>query len=151
MESEHREETNHESSQASSEQPATAAPEAAAEPGPAEPGAAEPGAGEPGAAEPGAAMGRQIEALREGAQFVVGTPGRVMDHLRRGTLRLGQVQVLVLDEADEMLSMGFLEDILTIIAALPKERQTLLFSATVPDEIQRIATRHMRDPQKIEL
>src|SRR5215472_10403220 len=99
----------------------------------------------------GAPMGRQIEALRAGAQLVVGTPGRLMDHLRRGTLKLDRVRILVLDEADEMLSMGFLEDILTILAALPKERQTLLFSATVPEEIQRIASRHMRDPQKIVL
>src|SRR5262249_17774143 len=89
--------------------------------------------------------------LKAGAQFVVGTPGRVMDHLRRGTLKLDQVRVLVLDEADEMLSMGFLEDILFILAALPRERQTLLFSATVPEAIQRIAARHMREPQKIVL
>jgi ATP-dependent RNA helicase DeaD len=99
----------------------------------------------------GAPMGRQIEALKEGAHFVVGTPGRVMDHIRRGTLRLSELKVLVLDEADEMLSMGFLPDILEILERLPKNRQTLLFSATVPEEIQRIATRHMREPVRLEL
>ena len=99
----------------------------------------------------GAPMGRQIEALKAGAQMVVGTPGRVMDHVGRGTLKLDRVQMLVLDEADEMLSMGFLPAILEILELLPKEKQTLLFSATVPDDIQRIANRKMREPQKVEL
>jgi ATP-dependent RNA helicase DeaD len=99
----------------------------------------------------GAPMGRQIEALKAGAQMVVGTPGRIMDHVGRGTLKLDRVQMLVLDEADEMLSMGFLPAILEILELLPKEKQTLLFSATVPEEIQRIANRKMREPQKVEL
>ncbi|MBI4508331.1 MAG: DEAD/DEAH box helicase [Deltaproteobacteria bacterium] len=99
----------------------------------------------------GAPMGRQMEALKAGAQIVAGTPGRVLDHLRRGTLLLGNVRILVLDECDEMLSMGFQEEIEKIIAELPRSRQTLLLSATVPEEIERIAKRHMRDYEKVVL
>ncbi|HEU4538748.1 MAG TPA: DEAD/DEAH box helicase, partial [Polyangiaceae bacterium] len=87
----------------------------------------------------GAPMGRQIDALAGGAQVVVGTPGRVLDHLRRGTLDPSAVRLLVLDEADEMLSMGFERELHAILDVLPKERQTLLFSATVPPDIERIA------------
>jgi ATP-dependent RNA helicase DeaD len=99
----------------------------------------------------GAPMGKQIEGLKAGAQIVAGTPGRVLDHLRRGTLKLDGLKVLVLDEADEMLSMGFYEEISEILKRCPTERQTLLFSATIPDEIERISRRHMRDPEKIQL
>src|SRR5258706_3206548 len=99
----------------------------------------------------GAPMGKQIDQLKAGAQIVSGTPGRVLDHLRRGTLRLDGLKVPVLDEADEILSMGFLEEITEIIKRCPKERQTLLFSATIPDDIERIATRYMRSPEKIQL
>jgi ATP-dependent RNA helicase DeaD len=99
----------------------------------------------------GAPMGKQIEALRAGAQIVAGTPGRVLDHLRRGTLKLDGLKVLVLDEADEMLSMGFYEEITDIIKQCPVERQTVLFSATIPEDIERIGSRYMRTPEKIAL
>jgi len=101
----------------------------------------------------GAPMGRQIEALRAGAQVVAGTPGRVLDHIRRGTLKTDKIRILVLDECDEMLSMGFQEEIEKILAELPPkdQRQTLLFSATIPEEIERIARRHMRAPEKVVL
>jgi len=99
----------------------------------------------------GAAMGRQIAELADGAQIVAGTPGRVLDHLRRGTLVAKGLKVLVLDEADQMLSMGFAEEINAILDRLPKMRQTLLFSATIPDSIQRLAQRHMRSPTLLAL
>ena len=99
----------------------------------------------------GAPMGKQIELLGAGAQVVAGTPGRVLDHLRRGTLRLDGLKVLVLDECDEMLSMGFAEEIQDIIQRCPTDRQTLLFSATIPEDIERISRKYMRDPQKITL
>jgi ATP-dependent RNA helicase DeaD len=99
----------------------------------------------------GAPMGKQIEQLKAGAQVVAGTPGRVLDHLRRGTLRLDALKILVLDEADEMLSMGFLEEITDIIKQCPTDRQTLLFSATIPDDIERIGSRYMREPEKVTL
>jgi ATP-dependent RNA helicase DeaD len=99
----------------------------------------------------GAPMGKQIDALKAGAQVVAGTPGRVLDHLRRGTLKLEALRVLVLDEADEMLSMGFLEEITEIIKRCPTDRQTVLFSATIPDDIERIGSRYMRAPEKIQL
>jgi len=89
----------------------------------------------------------QLRGLRAGAQLVVGTPGRVLDHIRRGTLELESVQIVVLDEADEMLDMGFSEDIASILDKTPKERQTALFSATVPARIQSLARRYMRDAQ----
>ncbi|MFH0902968.1 MAG: DEAD/DEAH box helicase, partial [Pseudomonadota bacterium] len=98
----------------------------------------------------GAPMGRQIEALRAGAKIVAGTPGRILDHIRRETLKLDGVRILVLDECDEMLSMGFREAIETVIAKLPRH-QTLLLSATIPDEIEQIAARHLHDPVKISL
>jgi ATP-dependent RNA helicase DeaD len=99
----------------------------------------------------GAPMGRQIEQLRAGGQIVCGTPGRILDHLRRGTLTLGRVRCAVLDEADEMLSMGFQEDIEDILEHTPAERQTFLFSATIPDGIQRLARRFLRAPEHLKL
>jgi ATP-dependent RNA helicase DeaD len=99
----------------------------------------------------GAPMGRQVEQLRGGAQVVCGTPGRVLDHLRRGTLRLDRVRCAVLDECDEMLSMGFQEDIEAILERTPVERQTLLFSATVPEGIQRLSRRFLRNPEFLKL
>ncbi len=99
----------------------------------------------------GAPMGRQVELLRAGRQVVCGTPGRVLDHLRRGTLRLDRVRCAVLDECDEMLSMGFQEDIEAILEKTPAERQTLLFSATVPEGIQRLSRRFLRNPEFLKL
>ena len=99
----------------------------------------------------GAPMAKQIEQLKAGAQVVSGTPGRVLDHLRRGTLKLDGLKILVLDEADEMLSMGFLEEITEIIKKCPVDRQTVLFSATIPEDIERIGSRYMRTPEKIQL
>jgi superfamily II DNA/RNA helicase len=99
----------------------------------------------------GTAMSPQLDALSRGVHAVVGTPGRILDHIRRRSLDLSKVRTVVLDECDEMLSMGFLEDIRSILSACPSERQTCLFSATVPREIERIARRHMRDPIRIAL
>lgn len=92
----------------------------------------------------GADIGPQLRALRAGVHVVVGTPGRVMDHLRRGSLDLSGIECLVLDEADEMLRMGFIEDVEWILEHTPTSRQTALFSATIPIAIQRIAQRHLR-------
>lgn len=89
---------------------------------------------------------RQISLLQRGAQIVVGTPGRILDHLNRGTLYLTKLRTLVLDEADEMLDIGFLPDIERILSYSPRSRQTSLFSATIPSQIRRIAHRHMRSP-----
>ncbi len=94
----------------------------------------------------GQPIDRQIRALRAGADVVVGTPGRLLDHLRRGTLRLSGVRTLVLDEGDEMLDMGFIDDIEAILQAAPAERLTAIFSATVPAPIRRLAQRYLRDP-----
>ena len=99
----------------------------------------------------GTSIERQIKALKKGVQVVVGTPGRVIDHIERGTLKLKDVQVVVLDEADEMLDMGFVDDITTILKETPDERQTLLFSATMPDEILKISKRYMKSPEKIKI
>src|ERR687883_1482351 len=99
----------------------------------------------------GAPMGRQIEQLKAGGQIVCGTPGRILDHLRRGTLKLDKVKCAILDECDEMLSMGFQEDIEAILERTPESRQTLLFSATVPEGIQRLSRRFMHDPEIIKL
>ena len=99
----------------------------------------------------GAPMGRQVEMLSAGGQIVCGTPGRVLDHLRRGTLRLERVKCVVLDECDEMLSMGFQEDIEAILERTPETRQTLLFSATVPEGIQRLSRRFMHNPEFMKL
>ncbi len=91
----------------------------------------------------------QLRALQRGVQVVVGTPGRVMDHMRKGTLKLDQIQAMVLDEADEMLRMGFIEEVQWILDRTPAERQTALFSATMPKEIQQIARSHLREPQEV--
>jgi ATP-dependent RNA helicase DeaD len=99
----------------------------------------------------GAPMGRQVEMLRAGAQIICGTPGRVLDHLGRGTLKLDKVRCTVLDECDEMLSMGFQEDIERILEHTPATRQTLLFSATVPEGIQRLSRRFMKNPEFLKL
>jgi len=94
----------------------------------------------------GAAYGRQFEDLRSGAQVVVGTPGRVLDHISRGTLKLDNVDYLILDEADRMLDMGFLPDVERILRRTPRERQTALFSATVPTVIRVLSRRYMYEP-----
>ncbi|XXX81934.1 DEAD/DEAH box helicase [Sorangium sp. So ce134] len=99
----------------------------------------------------GAPMQRQIDALAAGAQVIVGTPGRVLDHLRRGTIVAKHIRLLVLDECDEMLSMGFERELTAILAELPQERQTLLFSATLPPDIERIARSKLRSPEFITL
>ena len=99
----------------------------------------------------GAPMQRQIDAIREGAQIIAGTPGRVLDHLRRGTLSAKDIRILILDESDEMLSMGFERELHAIVDFLPNERQTLLFSATLPPEIVRMASNRLRDPEFIYL
>lgn len=95
----------------------------------------------------GRAFGPQETALADGAQVVVGTPGRVLDHLRRRTLRLGQLRMLVLDEADEMLDQGFAPDVERILAMTPRSRQTALFSATIPPWVDKIAAKHLSDPE----
>ncbi|MBB4826876.1 ATP-dependent RNA helicase DeaD [Sporosarcina luteola] len=99
----------------------------------------------------GQEIGRQIRALRNNPQIVVGTPGRILDHINRRTLKLNKVQTLVLDEADEMLNMGFIEDINTILENVPSERQTLLFSATMPGPIRKIAETFMKDPEVVKI
>jgi ATP-dependent RNA helicase DeaD len=99
----------------------------------------------------GQPIGRQLGALRDGVHAVVATPGRAIDHIKRGTLRLDDVRLVVLDEADEMLDMGFAEDIDAILEATPATRQTVLFSATMPPRIGAIAARHMRDAKRIEI
>ena len=96
-------------------------------------------------------MDRQIRALKDGPQIVVATPGRLLDHMRRRTIRTDQVQVAVLDEADEMLNMGFIDDIRDILKGIPEERQTLLFSATMPKEIRNIATTLMKQPKEVKI
>ncbi|UVO09034.1 DEAD/DEAH family ATP-dependent RNA helicase [Pectobacterium polonicum] len=93
----------------------------------------------------------QLRALRGGAQIVVGTPGRLLDHLKRGTLDLSNLSGLVLDEADEMLRMGFIEDVENIMAQIPAAHQTALFSATMPEAIRRITRRFMKDPQEVRI
>lgn len=99
----------------------------------------------------GQSIGPQIGSLEHGAHIVVGTPGRLKDHLRKETLNLSEVKTLVLDEADRMLEMGFVEDMDTIIGHTPASRQTLLFSATFPDNIQALSARFQREPEKIQV
>ncbi|MFT8878847.1 MAG: DEAD/DEAH box helicase [Oenococcus sp.] len=94
---------------------------------------------------------RQIHALKDHPQVLVGTPGRLIDHLNRHTIDLRAIHTLVLDEADEMLNMGFLDDIETIIHYTPDERQTLLFSATMPEDIKRVGVKFMEDPEEIHI
>ena len=99
----------------------------------------------------GAPIVPQLKRLERGAHVVVGTPGRLIDHLDRGSLDLSHIRIVVLDEADEMLKMGFIEDMEKILGALPAERQTALFSATMQDEVLRIAKRHQRNPERVEI
>ncbi|WP_046721617.1 DEAD/DEAH box helicase [Heyndrickxia coagulans] len=94
-------------------------------------------------------ISRQIRALKNHPQIIVGTPGRILDHIHRGTLKLDHVHTLVLDEADEMLNMGFIDDIEAIFSTVPKDRQTMLFSATMPDPIRKIAERFMNNPELV--
>ncbi len=97
----------------------------------------------------GQSYGVQLSALRRGVHVVVGTPGRVIDHIEKGSLDLSKLKTLVLDEADEMLRMGFIDDVETILQSTPAERQTALFSATMPSAIKRIATTYLRDPELV--
>lgn len=99
----------------------------------------------------GQSIGQQIRHLRRGAQIVVGTPGRVMDHLRRETMKIADLKVMVLDEADEMLRMGFIDDVEWILSHTPETRQTALFSATMPKQIRRIADKHIKNAVHIEI
>jgi ATP-dependent RNA helicase DeaD len=99
----------------------------------------------------GQPIGRQLHALNAGVHVVVATPGRALDHIARGTLPLDAIRIVVLDEADEMLDMGFAEDIESILQATPATRQTVLFSATMPPRINAIAKRHLRDPRRIQI
>ncbi len=99
----------------------------------------------------GAAYDGQLRQLRRGVQVVVGTPGRVMDHIRKGTLKLDALEALVLDEADEMLRMGFIDDVEWILEHTPKSRQIALFSATMPSVIRRVATKYLNDPSEIKI
>ncbi|HEX4781974.1 MAG TPA: DEAD/DEAH box helicase, partial [Usitatibacter sp.] len=99
----------------------------------------------------GQPIGRQIHAMRSGIDVVIATPGRALDHMRRGTLQMGGVGIVVLDEADEMLDMGFQEDIEVVLKESPAGRQTVLFSATMPPRIEAIAKRHQRDPIRIRI
>lgn len=99
----------------------------------------------------GSSIEKQIKALKSGAHIVVGTPGRLLDLIKRKALKLDNVETLILDEADEMLNMGFLEDIEAIISRVPEERQTLLFSATMPDAIKRIGVKFMKEPEHVKI
>jgi ATP-dependent RNA helicase RhlE len=99
----------------------------------------------------GVGMGAQVQALRSGIEVVVACPGRLLDHLRQGTINLSGVEVLVLDEADRMFDMGFLPDVRRIIRAVPQSRQTLLFSATMPDDIRVLAREVLRDPLTVQI
>src|SRR5688572_2935242 len=99
----------------------------------------------------GQPIGRQLQGLERGVDVVVATPGRALDHIGRGTLRLAGIETVVLDEADEMLDMGFAEDIEAILDGTPTQRQTVLFSATMPPRIDAIARRYLRDPVRIEM
>ena len=97
----------------------------------------------------GASINAQMQVLRRGADIIVGTPGRIIDLVERGALNLGKIRVFVLDEADMMLDMGFIEDIEHIMSLAPRDKQTLLFSATMPREITDIARRHMKRLSKL--
>ncbi|MBO0842192.1 MAG: DEAD/DEAH box helicase [Nocardioides sp.] len=97
----------------------------------------------------GQGYGPQLTALRRGVHVVVGTPGRIMDHLEKGTLDLSQLRFLVLDEADEMLNMGFAEDVETILAETPEDKQVALFSATMPTQIRRLSKKYLRDAEEV--
>jgi ATP-dependent RNA helicase DeaD len=97
----------------------------------------------------GQSIDRQLGALKRGVQVVVGTPGRILDHIRRRSLNLSTARFVVLDEADEMLDMGFIDDIEAILSETPKDRQTALFSATFPSRIRELSDRHLRDPERV--
>ncbi|MFH1448045.1 MAG: DEAD/DEAH box helicase, partial [Candidatus Micrarchaeota archaeon] len=97
----------------------------------------------------GASINTQIDKLAKGVQIVVGTPGRILDHLHRGTLELGNVSCVVIDEADRMLDMGFIDDVREILSHVPKQRQTLLFSATMPEEILILSKDYQKYPHYI--
>lgn len=97
----------------------------------------------------GQSIGHQIRALKQGVHVVIGTPGRVLDHIRRQTLKLDRVHTVVLDEADEMLDMGFVEDIETILSHVNQSRQTLLFSATMPYAIRKLSKKYMNQPTMV--
>lgn len=99
----------------------------------------------------GQEIGRQIRSLKDGVQIIIGTPGRVMDHMRRKTIKFDHVHTVVLDEADEMLNMGFLEDMETILSELPEDRQTVMFSATMPQAIAEIAKNFQKDPEIVKV
>jgi ATP-dependent RNA helicase DeaD len=99
----------------------------------------------------GQEYGSQIRQLKRGVHVVVGTPGRLMDHMRKGTLKLDNLKALVLDEADEMLRMGFIEEVEWILQQLPAKRQMALFSATMPKQVEQIARRHLHDPAEISI
>ncbi|GIU03636.1 ATP-dependent RNA helicase DeaD [Shewanella sp. c952] len=99
----------------------------------------------------GQSMHQQLNALRRGPQIIVGTPGRVMDHMRRGTLKLESLKAMVLDEADEMLKMGFIDDIEWILEHTPKQRQLALFSATMPEQIKRVANKYLSEPVHVKI
>lgn len=99
----------------------------------------------------GSSIEKQIKALKSGAHIVVGTPGRLLDLIKRKALKLQDIETLILDEADEMLNMGFLEDIEAIISRVPENRQTLLFSATMPDAIKRIGVQFMKEPEHVKI
>jgi len=99
----------------------------------------------------GQSYDRQFQGLRQGAQIVIGTPGRVMDHMRRGTLRLDALKIVILDEVDVMLNMGFRDDIELILQATPNERQTVFFSATIPRPIQQLIEKYARAPQNVRI
>lgn len=99
----------------------------------------------------GQSYDNQIRALKKGVQVVVGTPGRVIDHIKRGTLKLDQLKFLVLDEADEMLRMGFIDDVEWILGHAPDERQTALFSATMPERIRHITKRYLNEPKHVKI
>ena len=96
-------------------------------------------------------INRQFRALYKKPNVIVATPGRLMDHMQRGTIDLSHVQVLVLDEADEMVDMGFIDDIRTILAAIPEERQTMLFSATMPSAIRELVNSFLKNPELIKI
>jgi ATP-dependent RNA helicase DeaD len=99
----------------------------------------------------GVGYGTQMDALKKGAQVIVGTPGRVLDHLQRGTLKLSMLRLLVLDEADQMLDKGFAPDVERIIRQTPKSRQTALFSATTPDWVKRVSSQHLKEPENVRI
>src|SRR5205823_4051406 len=99
----------------------------------------------------GQSIQQQLRSLRRGVDVIVATPGRALDHIRRGSLSLTSVQVVILDEADEMLDMGFADDLEEILEALPAERQTALFSATIPPRIAEIAERYLKKPVRLRI